>query len=97
MIFRKYLDVVSARFTVRPYFVKWQLAIDQGLPRFTINYLCRMAQIPRVVGIFENLWEVIIPKETIVNPVMLAAVRCCLTILVTSFRDKQSREKVFQE
>ena len=24
-----------------PYFVKWQLPIDQGLPRFSINYFAK--------------------------------------------------------
>ena len=35
-----------------PYFVRWQLGIDQGLPRFPINYFAKktvVAQIPRVV------------------------------------------------
>ena len=36
--FRKYLDVVSARLQLGPYFVKWQLAIDQELSVFPINY-----------------------------------------------------------
>ena len=34
-----------------PYFVKWQLTIDQGLPRFPIYYFAKyiVTQIPRVV------------------------------------------------
>ena len=34
-----------------PYFVKWQLAIDRGLPRIPINYLQNIysGPIPRVV------------------------------------------------
>ena len=35
-----------------PYFLKWQLAIDRELPRYSINLICKMiivAQIPMVV------------------------------------------------
>ena len=33
-----------------PYFVKWQLVIDQGLPRLPINYFAKLLEWPKFLG-----------------------------------------------
>ena len=33
-----------------PYFEKWRLAIDQGLPRFPINHFAKIIIVAQVIG-----------------------------------------------